>query len=67
MLLEAKQEERKGERNLSEDTSQNSQLCEKATPSKTTEKNSWGTNNAKKPKYRFSRKTGKKRQNQWKI
>ena len=64
MILEAKQEERKGEKNLNEDTSQDNKPREKASPGKTAENNnSWGTNNTKKPKYRFTRKTGKTRQN----
>ena len=60
MILEAKQEEGKAERNLSEDISQDGEPCEKVTSSKTPDNNnSWGTNYANKSKHRFSRKTGK--------
>ena len=60
MILDAKQEEKEAERNLSEATSQDGQPCEKATSSKTPDNNnSWSTNNAEKFKHRFSRKTGK--------
>ena len=60
MILEATEKEKEAERNLSEDSSQDGQPCEKATSSKTPDNNnSWSTNNEKKFKHRFSRKTGK--------
>ena len=57
MILEATEKEKEAERNLSEATSQDGQPCEKATSSKTPDNNN--SNNAKKFKHRFSRKTGK--------
>ena len=60
MILEATEKEKEAERNLGEATSQDGQPCAKATSSKTPDNNnSWSTNNEKKFKHRFSRKTGK--------
>ena len=60
IILEPTEKEKEAERNLSEDSSQDGQPCEKATSSKTPDNNnSWNTNNEKKFKHRFSRKTGK--------
>ena len=61
MMMEAEQEKRKAKRNLTEDTSQDGEpACKQSTLSKTPDNNnSWSSNNAKKFKYIFSRKTGK--------
>ena len=61
MMMEAEQEKRKAKRNLTEDTSQDGKpACKQSTLSKTPDNNnSWSSNNAKKFKYIFSRKTGK--------
>ena len=61
MMMEAEQEEREAKKNLTEDNFQDCEPARKqSTLSKTPENNnSWSSNNAKKFKYLFSRKTGK--------
>ena len=61
MMMEAEQDERKANRNLTEDISQDGEPARKrVTFSKTQDNNnSWSSNDAKKFKYLFSRKTGK--------
>ena len=61
-MLEAKQEERKADRNLIDATSQDGKPCEKAASSEKTpdnNNNSCGANNVKMSIHRFSRPTGK--------
>ena len=61
MILEAKQEERKADRNLIDATSQDGEACEKAASGEKTpdNNNSCGANNVKMSIHRFSRPTGK--------
>ena len=65
-MLEAKQEERKADRNLIDATSQDGEPCEKPASSEKTpdnNNNSCGANNVKMSIHRFSRPTGKTTQN----